>query len=67
MCPLDPYSQGMSNPNHLRFLDAAAAAGLTKAQTDDLASLIAIAESYPFMAELITEYEAKKQDLLGRL
>jgi len=34
----------------------------TKAQTDDLASLIAIAESYPFMAELITEYEAKKHE-----
>lgn len=34
----------------------------TKAQTDELGSLIAIAESYPFMAELITEYEAKKHD-----
>ena len=26
----------MSNPNHLRFLEAAAAAGLTKAQTDEI-------------------------------
>ena len=45
-----------------RIPDAQKPRACTKAQRDDLASLLAIADSYPFMAELILEYEAKKRE-----